>query len=302
MRWLRLLVAMLCALPTLQFEGMIVRAAPLSLFGAVASRNLCRALSSSSSSSSSSIIPSTSSAVSSSSSSLPPPLSDRPFVKPTRFRQHVNPLSDKYQQPRFSASSSSWVSSSFKDPSLPLHVDIGCGKGGFCMEMAAKHPGVNFLGLEIREPVHLFSVRRREALGLDNCNFLSCNVNVDLDNILQCVYKFSRVKTVTVQFPDPHFKAKHSKRRVVTPAVVDCLGRFLAHGDERVFLQSDVKAALDDMRATFRENPAFVDMTPNKDEYLSENPMGVLTEREVSSLANNLTIYRALFTLRQNMK
>jgi len=42
---------------------------------------------------------------------------------------------------------------------------------------------------------------------------------------------------VTIQFPDPHFKNKHKKRRVVNPALVDTIVRHLAPG-KHVFVQS----------------------------------------------------------------
>ena len=42
---------------------------------------------------------------------------------------------------------------------------------------------------------------------------------------------------VTIQFPDPHFKNKHKKRRVVNAALVDTIVRHLAPG-KHVFVQS----------------------------------------------------------------
>ena len=42
-----------------------------------------------------------------------------------------------------------------------------------------------------------------------------------------------------LQFPDPHFKKKHKKRRVVQPQLIQAIDRRLAPGG-LVFLQSDV--------------------------------------------------------------
>ena len=42
-----------------------------------------------------------------------------------------------------------------------------------------------------------------------------------------------------LQFPDPHFKKKHKKRRVVQPQLIEAIERRLAPGG-LVFLQSDV--------------------------------------------------------------
>jgi len=51
-----------------------------------------------------------------------------------RVRQHVNPLSSKYANP---AEVPDW-SEVFANSRLPLHLDIGCGKGDFVREMAAR--------------------------------------------------------------------------------------------------------------------------------------------------------------------
>jgi tRNA (guanine-N7-)-methyltransferase len=47
------------------------------------------------------------------------------------------------------------------------------------------------------------------------------------------------VELVTIQFPDPHFKNRHHKRRVVQSALVRAVAEGLPTG-ARVFLQSDV--------------------------------------------------------------
>jgi tRNA (guanine-N7-)-methyltransferase len=41
----------------------------------------------------------------------------------------------------------------FSDVTKPLHVDIGCAYGRFCIDMAQANPQYNYLGLEIRWPV-----------------------------------------------------------------------------------------------------------------------------------------------------
>ena len=37
---------------------------------------------------------------------------------------------------------------------------------------------------------------------------------------------------VSIQFPDPHFKVRHSKRRVVTPELVATLAKFMNEDDD----------------------------------------------------------------------
>lgn len=215
----------------------------------------------------------------------------------SRFRQHVNPLARKFQIPI--ELSENWPSDVFIDVTLPLFLDIGCGKGGFLCEMAKTFPDVrNYLGLEIRPSVAEFARERIVRRGLSGrLDFLGCNANVDLDRLL-CRHQEAGggpLEIVTIQFPDPHFKKQHTKRRVVTPELVLTLAKFMSVGST-VFLQSDVQPVLDYMRERFRDYPQyFRDERESLDEYLDDNIIGIPTEREVSVLKNDLPVYRSVF-------
>ena len=100
---------------------------------------------------------------------------------------------------------------------------------------------------------------------------------------------------VTIQFPDPHFKNRHAKRRVVTRELVTTLAKFMPSGST-VFLQSDIQSVLDGMRFQFRaQSDYFVDEIQNVDEYLPTNLFGIPTEREISVLERGLPVYRTTF-------
>jgi len=132
----------------------------------------------------------------------------------TRFRQHVNPLARKFQME--TELNKEWPNDgTFTDPSLPLHIDVGCGKGGFLLELAKLRQDVpnelegerNYLGLEIRPSVATFAKERVGRRGLaGKLDFIGCNANVDLDRILETYTKFGEVSLVSIQYPDPHFK------------------------------------------------------------------------------------------------
>jgi tRNA (guanine-N7-)-methyltransferase len=215
--------------------------------------------------------------------------------KDTRVRQHVNPLARIYQQPTIL--SQDWPKDVLHDMSLPLHLDIGCGRGGFLLEMAAEVPHKNYLGLEIRPSIFQYALDRVEKRGLTGrLTFVGCNANVDLERILSLYQKQGGgpIDTVSIQFPDPHFKSQHAKRRVVTPSLVFGLAKFMPESS-RLFLQSDIKEVLDDMRLRFREQDQyFHDEVEDVEEYLDENPMNIQTERERSVLARDLPVYRTM--------
>ena len=223
-----------------------------------------------------------------------------------RFRQHVNPLARQYQQP--TELSDQWPVDVFDVvQERPLHIDVGCGKGGFLLAYAASEFAAreeyNYLGLEIRPMVAQFAKERVAIHKLQGkLDFLGCNANVDLDRLLTRYHDAAAaphlLTRVSIQYPDPHFKKQHAKRRVVTPALVDIIAKYMPPSDGVVFLQSDVKNVLDDMRDRVAEASQYfvLDAALHKDhEYLPDNPLGVPTERELSVLEKDLPVYRVLF-------
>lgn len=203
-----------------------------------------------------------------------------------RVREHVNPLSKKYQ---VAIAPPKWAEI-YADCDRPLHLDIGCGRGRFLLQMAQVQPEWNFLGLEIREPLVLQAQEWRTELGLTNLYYLFCNANNSLRPLLSSLPE-GHLKTVSIQFPDPWFKRRHQKRRVVRPELVADLAEFLVPGGI-VFLQSDVEEVAVDMRDRFLEHPAF---TPQSSDWLPTNPLPVQTEREQLVLSYGDRVYRIVF-------
>lgn len=204
-----------------------------------------------------------------------------------RVRQHVNPLSVKFQTP---ATPPEW-SQVFVDPTQPLHLDIGCARGRFLRQFAAIAPPWNFLGIEIRQPLVDAANQARDEQGLDNLHFLFCNINNSLAPLLQSLPP-GVLQRVSIQFPDPWFKRRHQKRRVVQPELVQQLADGLASGGV-VFLQSDVLDVEVEMCDRFSENPHFQRQSA---QWLPDNPLPVPTERELSTQSKNEPVYRALYT------
>jgi tRNA (guanine-N7-)-methyltransferase len=201
-----------------------------------------------------------------------------------RVRQHVNPLCNKYLQP---IDIPNWADV-FADCSRPLLLDIGCARGNFVLEMAQQQPDWNFLGWEIREPLVEQANRLRDELGLRNLHYLFCNANFSVRELLESLPP-DRLQTVTIQFPDPWFKKRHQKRRVVQPELVEALADFLPIGGE-VFAQSDVADVamdmgdrLDDCSRLCREQAGWE----------MANPFPVRTEREVGMIEKGGRVYRA---------
>jgi tRNA (guanine-N7-)-methyltransferase len=213
------------------------------------------------------------------------------ILSPVRVRQHVNPLAQKYQTV---VKSLEWEKV-YVQPHQPLHLDIGSAKGRFLLNMAKIEPSWNFLGLEIREPLVIEANKLCLDLGLTNLHYLFCNVNKSLNSLLSSL-PTGTLQRVTIQFPDPWFKTRHAKRRMVQPELVSDLANYLAVGGV-VFLQSDIESLALEMRNNFAQNSAFQKLSSQ--EWMAENPLPVATERENATKNKGEPIYRTLFIKRK---
>lgn len=204
-----------------------------------------------------------------------------------RVRQHVNPLSQKY---RTAIAVPDW-SQIYGNVSQPLHLDIGCARGKFLLQMAPLQPDWNFLGVEIRESLVIEANQQRDRLALNNLHFLFGNMNSTPLLFLNSLP--ATLTRVSIQFPDPWFKQRHSKRRVVQPELVTALGEVLSLQGQ-ILLQSDVELVAQEMSDRFLENPRF--QKTHIEPWLTLNPFPVSTERENACLNLERPVYRVLLT------
>ena len=202
------------------------------------------------------------------------------------IRQHVNPLGRFFQQPLELPS----LATLFPQPHQPLHLDIGCARGQFLMDMAALEPQRNHLGLEIRRPLVERAEAQRQLQQLHNLHYLFCNVTVSLASLTDQLAP-EQLQWVTIQFPDPWFKRKHHKRRLLQNSLLHTLAAAMAPG-ALLFLQSDVAPLMEDLTNLVQTQGDFVRQPPD---WWPENPLPVATERERFVLAKGLPVWRACF-------
>ena len=209
------------------------------------------------------------------------------------MRQHVNPLSRFFQLPLKLPD----YKILFEEPNSPLHLDIGSARGKFLLNLAASNSSWNFLGVDIRQPLVISAERERERLELHNLRFLFCNANVSLEDWLADLPK-DLLQRVSIQFPDPWFKKRHHKRRLLQPPLLLALASALEPGRE-LFIQSDLLTVIEpmvkliEMSGCFNRNQGFNTL------WLKNNPLHIPSERESYALDKGLTVYRVLYSRNQ---
>jgi len=165
---------------------------------------------------------------------------------------------------------------------------VGCARGRFLLRMASAEPGWNYLGVEIRHPLVDEANRLAAEAGLGNLHYSFCNAMLWLDRLIGTIPD-DLLQMVTIQFPDPWFKKKHAKRRMVNPELVRAVVDKLSPNGQ-VFVQTDIEELGEEMFEMFRVDVRLIESE------VAANPFPVKTEREKAVEDKSLPVYRRLFT------
>ena len=97
----------------------------------------------------------------------------------------------------------------FENP-LPLHVELGTGKGRFITGMAEQHQGlINFIGIEAKEEIVYSATQKVREQELFNVQLMVFDVN----DILT-IFTPGEIERLYINFCDPWPKNRHAKRRL----------------------------------------------------------------------------------------
>lgn len=179
--------------------------------------------------------------------------------------------------------------SAFSDPSLPLRLEIGCGKGGFICEMARQNPKVNFLAMEREPNVLVSALEKARELELPNLLFL----RGDADFVLEELFLPEELACIYINFCDPWHKNRHAKRRLTHRTRLETYRRLLATGGELCFKTDNLKLynfSMEEFGAVFP--PYFTTCDLHGSEYAAENVMTEY-ERRFSELGQPIYSIRA---------
>ena len=206
------------------------------------------------------------------------------------MRQHVNPLSKNF----FEIDPIPPLNQVFENPKLPLHLDIGCASGDFLFELSLKNKNWNYIGIEIREKLVLNANLKMKSRENKNLYFSFGNAN-NIFNQSNNKSIINFITSISFNFPDPWFKKKHHKRRVIQPELIKLLSNSMKRGS-LIFIKTDVRDLFDHMELTISESIKFKKI-PYQDFkfYESFNPNRIQTNREKYVILNQLKIYESIY-------
>ena len=206
------------------------------------------------------------------------------------MRQHVNPLSKNFDEIEKIPS----LIDMFDNSKLNLHLDIGCAAGDYLFDLALFNTNWNYLGIEIRERLVKTAKSKVQERDMKNLFFVFGSANKIL-NDFNSQFIFKNVKSISFNFPDPWFKKRHYKRRVIQPEFINILSNLMQKGSF-IFIKTDVKDLFEYMDYTISSNFNFKNIDKKDFNYpASFNPNKVQTNREKNVIANQLDIFERIY-------
>ena len=169
----------------------------------------------------------------------------------------------------------------------PIELDIGFGRGLSLLERVAASPESRIIGIEVKTKLAYKANERLQKHDLPNVAIL-CG---DAREILKRAEPAGSVQRVALHFPDPWWKKRHDKRRVIGEALLTELHRLMKPGAE-LFIQTDVEHRAEQYVAQLREKAGFT--LANDSGYVDANPFDARSNREKRAIEDGLPVWRIL--------
>lgn len=131
---------------------------------------------------------------------------------------------------------------------MPLHIEIGCGKGRFITEMAKLNPDIKYIAVEKVSNVIVLAMEKAVDANLTNLKFMRGNFQVLAEDIPD-----KSVDRIYLNFSDPWPKKGYAKRRLTHGGFLEIYKRILKNDGEICF-KTDNRELFDFSLESFPEN------------------------------------------------
>jgi tRNA (guanine-N7-)-methyltransferase len=123
----------------------------------------------------------------------------------------------------------------------PMHLELGCGKGSFLAHLAADHPEINYLAIDMKSIVLASAVKNIEQVyterGIEKRNIVL--TAYDIERILNIMTERDVVERIYINFCNPWPKPRYHKKRLTHTRQLLRYQTFLADGGELHFKTDD---------------------------------------------------------------
>ena len=132
----------------------------------------------------------------------------------------------------------------FARPDQPLHLELGCGKGGFLAKLAVRNPQINYVGIDLTDKVLILAKRNIDReyaqAGRPVDNVLILTHDIERIPSMLSGAAGDRVERIYINFCNPwNKKAGHKKHRLTHTKQLLLYREFLCENGEIWFKCDD---------------------------------------------------------------
>ena len=177
-----------------------------------------------------------------------------------------------------------------------LYAEIGCGKGGFITELAARNPDAFYIGFEKVPDVIVMAMEKIKRAGLSNVVFVCGDAEA-----LPDIFEEGELDGLYLNFSDPWPKKKHAKRRLTYLGFLEKYRLVLKDGG-KIFFKTDNRPLFDFSLEQFQKAAiplSDVTFDLHNSAYEAEN---IHTEYEDNFSAKGFAINRLVGTIDKSLE
>ena len=178
----------------------------------------------------------------------------------------------------------------FKDEA-PIHIELGCGKGGFISKLASSCLNVNYIAVDLVDAMLGLAKRNIETEYIAK-NIKPKNILItryDIERILNIFDENDKIERIYINFCNPWPRGKHHKKRLTHTRQLEQYKQFLTKNGE-IYFKTDDDALFNDSLKYF-EKAGF---TIKKKTYDLENEVefwnNIQTEHEAMFMEQGIKI------------
>lgn len=174
----------------------------------------------------------------------------------------------------------------------PIHLELGCGRGGFLVQKALKYPNINHIAVDLKDEVLVYALRKVKEVEpeIQNARIVALNISFIAD-----LFEKDEIEKIYINFCNPWPKDRHNKRRLTHTKFLTEYKKFLRKGSQ-VWFKTDDKDLFEASLEYFKESGFRLDFV-SYDLHNSDFEDNVMTEYETKFTALGMKTMALIATL-----
>jgi tRNA (guanine-N7-)-methyltransferase len=129
-----------------------------------------------------------------------------------------------------------------------IYLELGCGRGQFITGRASQNPNINFIGIDLKDEVLIYALRKVAEAELSNVKLIPMNI-IGIGEI----FDKNEISRIYINFCNPWPKERHNKRRLTHTKFLTEYKKFIKPGTE-IWFKTDDTELFEASQGYFKEN------------------------------------------------